>query len=318
MNNLRGIGENLNLIEKFKQSKLYELLKANKNEFLTCIRDNEIAVYYNSDRVAKVYLSRGQLKCKINTYYMNDSCQTETDTKSNEKVYRIEDIVSNIDKIKRNSDKRCTPEKKAQQAIVSANNANPNSEWFCFDIEYRQSQKVQQKDFFTGRFDILAISKKSPHRLAVIELKYNTNSIDGKSGIVKHINDFKIFTDSEKCILNLKNEARHIIADMKSLDLPSIHLEYDQIEDPKFYVICLYDTEESSRGTVGAYLFNYKKKNWGIKRVSKLNVMDILGEEYDIESPNCPIKLSFLFKQVKSPIDLGITDILNAEQYDKE
>lgn len=40
--------------------------------------------------------------------------------------------------------------------------------------------------------------------------------------------------------------------------------------------------------------------------------------EYDIEAPSCPIKVSFLFKQVKSPIDLGITDILNAEQYDKE
>ena len=72
---------------------------------------------------------------------------------------------------------KSSKEKNAQQMLVMANNTNPTSKWFCFDIEYEQSIRNQQKNHFVGRTDILAISKKSPHRLAVIELKYNKESI---------------------------------------------------------------------------------------------------------------------------------------------
>lgn len=320
MENLRGIDPKLDLIEKFKKSSLYKKIKENKDEYLLCIRNNYIGIYYNSDRIAKVYVSRKELKAEINDYYLSDYCETYKREKGCDKRVTLDEIEKNIDIIKKNSDAKCKSleEKKAQQALVIANNSNPDSEWFCFDIEYRQSIKAQRKDSFTGRFDILAISKKAPHRLAIIELKYNKESIGGVSGIAKHIEDFDTFNDeSNNCVSNLKEEVKNIITDMKSLeiDMPVLDLDYNNIEKPEFYIICLYDTKESPRGTIGGYLFDSKREHWQTKRISKHNIM---SKKYDIESPTCPIKVKFLFKKVESPKNLGIIDILDTNQYDKE
>ena len=320
MENLRGIDPKLDLIEKFKNSSLYKKIKENKDEYLLCIRNNYIGIYYNSDRIAKVYVSRKELKAVINDYYLSDHRETQKREKGSEKRVTLDEIEENIKIIKKNSDAKCKSleEKKAQQTLVVANNSNPDSEWFCFDIEYRQSIKAQRKDSFTGRFDILAISKKAPHKLAIIELKYNKESIGGVSGIAKHIEDFDTFNDeSNNCVSNLKEEVKNIITDMKSLeiDMPALDIDYNNIEKPEFYIICLYDTKESPRGTVGGYLFDSPREHWQTKRISKHNVM---SKKYDIESPTCPIKVKFLFKKVESPKNLGITDILNTNQYDKE
>ena len=55
------------------------------------------------------------------------------------------------------------------------NNNNKDSRWYCFDVEWvkafeNQQQKNEAK--FNGRFDIMAISKKKPQKVALIELKY--------------------------------------------------------------------------------------------------------------------------------------------------
>lgn len=322
MENLRGIDPKLDLIEKFKNSSLYKKIKENKDEYLLCIRNNYIGIYYNSDRIAKVYVSRKELKAEINDYYLSDYCETYKREKGCDKRVTLDEIEERINTIKKNSDVQCKnlDEKRAQQTLVVANNSNPNSKWFCFDIEYEQSIKNQQKNHFVGRTDILAISKESPHRLAMIELKYNKGAVGKKSGIVEHIEDFETFTKSESCISNLKKEVKNIITDMKSLeiDIPQFDLDYNNINDPEFYFICLYDTPQSPRGTVGGHLFNCKRNNWQTKRISKYNLMDKRGENFDTESPTCPIKVNFLFKKVESPKNLGITDILDTNQYDKE
>lgn len=315
MENLRGIDPKLDLIEKFKNSSLYKKIKENKDEYLVCIRNNSIGIYYNADRIAKVYVSRKELKAVINDYYFKRK-------KGSDKRVTIDIIEENINIIKKNSDERykSSKEKNAQQMLVMANNTNPTSKWFCFDIEYEQSIRNQEKNHFVGRTDILAISKKSPHRLAMIELKYNKESIGGASGIAKHFKDFETFSKSKLCVSNLKKEVKNIITDMKSLeiDIPQFDLDYNNINDPEFYFICLYDTPKSPRGTVGGYLFDDIRKNWQTKRISKHNVIKDLGAEYDIESSDCPINVKFLFKKVESPKNLGITDILDINQYDKE
>lgn len=323
MENLRGIDPKLDLIEKFKNSSLYKKIKENKDEYLVCIRNNSIGIYYNADRIAKVYVSRKELKAAINDYYLSDYWKTHKREKGIDKRVALDEIVKNINIIKKNSDAKCKSleEKKAQQTLVVANNSNPDSGWFCFDIEYRQSIKAQRKDSFTGRFDILAISKKTPHKLAIIELKYNKESIGGFSGIAKHIKDFSTFNDeSNNCVSNLKEEVKNIITDLESLgiDMLSLDIDYNNIENPEFYIICLYDTKESPRGTVGGYLFDTKREHWHTKRTSKHNIIDEIGENYNIESTECPIKVNFLFKKVESPKNLGITDILDTNQYDKE
>lgn len=316
LTDLRSI--NKTLIDKFNASALHKLIK--REGLLACIRNNAIGLYYNSDRVAKVSISEGNLKCEVSSYYLSDFHSTGVQKKSKTVYVQEEVIVNNIETIILNSKKRETPEKKAQQHLIHLNNSNTDSEWFCFDIEYRQSTKKQEDAvLFEGRFDILAISKAAPHRVAVIELKYGNKAIPGESGIVKHIKDFVDFNNSASCKRNLFKEIPAMLENLSAIgyDVPpqltagcieiSNHIEY--------YVICLYE-DETTRGTVGGYLFDSKRPNWPTKRISNdNNAVSKLG--IDVESPTCPIDITFLFKKVNSPNDIDITDILGTQNYDK-
>lgn len=305
------------LIRKFKASDLYQLVQ--KENLLACIRDNAIGIYYNSDRVAKVSLSKEELKCEVSSYYLSDFYTTGIHKPSETLTVSDCEIVDNIETIIENSKVRETPEKKAQQHLIHLNNANEDSDWYCFDIEYRQSTNKQNDiPLFDGRFDILAISKQRPHRVAVIELKYGEGAIGGKSGIVKHIMDFRNFQNSKSCIHNFEVEVPAMLKNLREIgyNVPSSLAAGDiQINDKiEFIVICLYE-DESPRGTVGGYLFDEKRPHWNTKRVSKNNnAMTQL--DVDVESPTCPIKINFLFKKVVSPTDLNISDILDPKQYD--
>lgn len=322
MQNLRGI--NSNLISAFKNSKLCQFIRENPDELLACIRNDAIGIYYNADRIAMVKVDcSGNLKCKINSYYLSDyylHSDHNKRTKGAEKTLSPEEIVKSFEKIKKNSDVRSTPEKKAQQALVSANNANKDSGWVCVDIEYRQSTKTQttldEAEQFKGRFDIVALSKEKPHRIAIIELKYNDSAIGGNSGVVKHLKDFHKF-NNDICIENLKNEIKIQLDNLTELeiltDAPSIEdMNNDFASDLEFYMICLYDTDESPRGKVGGYLFNEKKPEWGTKRISSKNA--------EKELPSCCNILNvikFLFKRVPAPTVIGINDILDINNYEK-
>ena len=95
------------------------------------------------------------------------------------------------------------------------NNRNVESEWYCTDVEWRRPADAEHLDF-NARFDIIAITKKSPYRIAIIELKYGRKAVGGDSGIRKHIevfylfgkyNYFEIFKSSSSCSLADFSEA---------------------------------------------------------------------------------------------------------------
>lgn len=333
MKDLRGI--NQGLIDAFKKSKLYDLVKENSKDVFFCIRNNAIGLYYNADRIAMVSLNcKGELHCKINAYYKTGvHGEGETTLTSDELCKQFGTIKKNSDnrsgskKTKTSSSDRCADdstrsasldEKRAQQALVYANNTNSQSKWICIDIEYKQSTKVQsgKKKPFTGRFDIIAISKEKPHRIAIIELKYNGKAIGGDSGVVKHLKDFYNFNDRQ-CIENLKNEIKVVLSNLSALSftemLPVINdIEKDFSEKIEFYMICLYDTKESTRGTVGGYLFKEPQPEWGTKRVSQKNAEEALSpDEYAILK-----NVKFLFKRVSGPLQTGIDDILDVDSYE--
>lgn len=320
MNNLRGI--NKTLISEFKKSSLHALIMERAEDLLACIRNNAIGIYYNSDRVAKVSLNRSKiLECEISSYYLSDYYLTDVHPQSEILSVSPDTIVGNIDIIMKNSARKSTAEKKAQQRLVFQNNSNPTSGWYCFDIEYRQSTKVQSDEpKFDGRFDILAISKKKPYRIAVIELKYGSEAIGGSSGVVKHIKDFCNFAQSNSCFENLKKEIPIMLENLTEIgyEVPvellasSTSLDDAELE---FHFICLYEGD-STKGTVGGYLFDKIKPHWDTKRKSTVNAMTQWG--IDVESPECPINVKFLFKKVSSPIEIPISDILDSGQYDSK
>jgi hypothetical protein len=313
--NQRGI--NIKLVEAFKASNLYRLVTENPNVFLTCIRNNYISIYHNADSVAKVNFNRERkLKCEINSYFLGEAKEVR---KGNNYIKASpDDIVEKMEVILRNSEaKTKTEEKKAQQQIFYQNNNNANSSWFCVDIEY-----VQSRSNVRFRFDLVAISKSEPHRIAIIELKYNSSAIGGKAGVSKHILDFKSFNESELSKDILREECSAILKNYKELGI-QIPETLNAFTKPgsfksasfEYYIICLYDESISPKGTVGGYLFDTKRDAWGTQRVSTANLMKKHG--IDVESDKCPIKVKFLFKKVKSPQDINITEILDKTQYDK-
>ena len=201
------------------------------------------------------------------------------------------------------------------------NNKNQSSDWYCFDIEYRQSTLIQKEEpKFTGRFDILAINKKN-YEIAIIEVKYGSKALGGESGIVKHLKDFITFNSSISCKTNLKKEIPQILSNLESLGIyvpssltkGSNGISFGKIQ---YNFICLYE-KKNTKGTVGAYLFNEKRERWETKEISSRNVMDDEILKIDIESENCPIPVTFYFKKVISPMEIHINDVLNKKQYNE-
>jgi len=151
---------------------------------------------------------------------------------------KYETIVENIEEIYKSD------EKKAQQQLIYRNNRNENSKWFCIDIEYvRPGMDEQRKRH--GRFDIIAISKKNPHKVAIIELKYGASAMGEPSGIRKHAEDFKKFIKNDVYNKRFKKEIVDIVNSLNELGITGLRLEENKLEKkPEFYFITLASNEK--------------------------------------------------------------------------
>ncbi len=191
----RGISKDF--ADEFIKSDLYRFYTENKHELIIGVRNNYLNLYYNCDSIAKIKYTKGSIVCEIDKYYLDGK---HYDSKGKEKHYVISQnkIIKQYNDIKINSNAKATQEKEAQAKLVILNNENSNSNWYCLDVEYVKAfnnQYEKEKANFNGRFDIIAISKNKPHRVALIELKYGNKAIGGTSGIYKHIDDFIKFID---------------------------------------------------------------------------------------------------------------------------
>ena len=177
----RGISKDF--AKAFKLSELYELYGKHKDELFIGVRNNYINLYYNCDSIAKIKYTNGSISCEIDKYYLDGK---HYNSKEKEKRYKIEpvQICEQYEEIKKISDSNKNSEKKAQSKLALLNNGNKNSNWFCIDVEYvKQFKDKYEKQMadFNGRFDIIALSKNKPHRVALIELKYGNGAIGGNS-----------------------------------------------------------------------------------------------------------------------------------------
>ncbi len=317
----RGITKDFT--EAFKQSELYKLYAEHKDELIIGVRNNYLNLYYNCDSIAKIEYKKRikKIVCEIDKYYLDGNHYKE---KEKEKQYKIEqnEICKQYNVIKQNSNVRATLEKKAQSKLVFLNNGNKDSNWFCIDVEYVKqfnNQKEKKESDFNGRFDIIALSKDKPHRVALIELKYGNSAIGGKSGIFKHVEDFNKFCDKGFFEGHLKQEITEIVKSQKELGIsvpfesPS---EFDKLT-PEFYFITLDNNAEKENAstpkqTMAGYLFNDKR--WECKRLStKASVESKFG---DITRKNNKFCATFLFS--KDTLDnIGIMDIINGSYNEK-
>lgn len=308
----RGRGVDTNFAARFKQSDFYQKVYIeHKDEIIVGVRDGHINLYHNCNNIAKISCNTRHLKGEISTYYTDG-------ISGDRKSISGHDLAERYEYIKEQSNKRGTCEKKAQARLFIENNSNPDSEWFCIDIEYAKTAQH-------GRFDIIAVSKKAPHKVALIELKYGYKALGGNSGIRTHIKDFYNFTESGS-FSKLKPEIASIVEGLETLgvNLPASlrKLKEENIApDPLFYIIVLNNNIEPGNGSTpkqraSGYLFNDKR--WGCKRVSQLVKEE--GDYFKLTN-NKPFPLTFLFSNlalIDSTPAIGISDILNEKFYDKE
>lgn len=314
----RGINKKFAEAFKDKDCKLINLYQEYKGELIIGVRNNYLNLYYNCDSIAKVKYNQLEITCEIDKYYLDGKHYTGIDKR---KKIPSSEICKNYETIKANSNSKATNEKKTQSKLVHLNNNNDDSKWYCFDIEWAKAFKSQQqkKDSkFNGRFDIMAISKEKPHKVALIELKYGSSAIGGKSGIYKHIEDFSKY--QAKNYFD-KQEVCDIIESQKLLDiaLPNElkNLLKKDISGYEFYVITLNNNEERENGstpkqTMAGYLFNDNR--WNCKKVSTRTVQTNFG---DVTDKTNSIHVNFLFSS-QTLDNLTINDIIEHSEYERE
>lgn len=308
-------------------SELYELYKEHNDELFLGIRNERINLYYNASSVCRVTYDnkRKKLNCSTHKKYIKGLSDSDDYTGNDYREVPIEKIVSDYEQIKKDIDTQNAPEKIAQQKLVHLNNINKESKWFCIDIEYIK-QRDSKLDEEYGRFDIVAISKEKPHRVALAELKYGKNSLGSSSGIVKHAKDYAKF--KEDCILSthMKKEIFDIVANLNTLEICPIRIkDKSEINDePEFYFITLNNNPETEahstpKMTMGGYVFNKNNPKFikiGSKEQASITVESELG--VDITNPaNEKLYAKFLFS--KDTIDnISIKDIIDDQSYDRD
>ena len=308
--------------EAFKQSKLYELYNEHKDELFIGVRNNYLNLYYNCDSIAKIKYKKRDKKidCEIDKYYIDGK---HYNSKDKEKRYKIEqkEIFKQYEVIKMHSNYKATPEKKAQSKLVLLNNENSDSNWFCIDVEYViafNNKAEKNKADFNGRFDIIALSKMKPHKVALIELKYGSGAIGGTSGIYKHVEDFSKFCDKGYFEGQLKQEIIEIVKSQKELGISvpvELPIEFDVLT-PEFYFITLNNNAEKENAstpmqTMAGYLFNDKR--WGCKKLTTKNSVEKMFG--DITKKDNNFFATFLFSKATLE-NIGITDIIDGD-YDE-
>jgi len=309
----RGISKDF--AEAFKQSDLYKLYEDHKDELFIGVRNNYLNLYYNCDSIAKIEYRNKKIVCEIDKYYLDGN---HYNSKDKEKRYKIKqaEICKHYDVIKKHSDDKATPEKKAQSKLVLLNNGNIDSNWFCVDVEYVKSfnNKAEKKEAdFNGRFDIVALSKKKPHKVALIELKYGSGAIGGKSGIYKHVEDYIKFCEKGYFEQQLKQEIVEIVKSQEELGISvpvKLPIEFDVLT-PEFYLITLNNNAEKENAstpmqTMAGYLFNDKR--WSCKKLTtKDSVEKMFG---DITRKDNKFFATFLFSKATLE-NIGITNIID-------
>ena len=117
-------------------------------------------------------------------------------------------------------------EREFQQLIVRENNysiVSNSTDYFIVDIEYQVGK---------SRFDLLALKwesdgnnrkatglKITPPTLAICELKYYTRALDGKSGLLSHVEAVVEFLSKQENVEFLKQEVISIFKQKRKLHL---------------------------------------------------------------------------------------------------
>ena len=95
-------------------------------------------------------------------------------------------------------------EREFQQLLVRMNNSSGNisksTDYYIADIEYADSEQSARFDIIAFKWLSTAAMRKNINKpsLSLIELKYGDGALNGKAGIIKHLEDLQIFINNEQ------------------------------------------------------------------------------------------------------------------------
>lgn len=279
------------------------------------IRSEYINLYHCGNSIAKITVNRDKATAIVNDYFKTGI--------HNGHYSKIQEDDGDLDSayviFAKRSLEGGKDEKQAQERLFIDNNNNPDSNWYCIDVEYTKSFASKDNPE-PWRFDIIAVSKSYPHRVALIELKYGSKAIGGKSGVQKHIKDYYQFHKDHSYEILLP-ELISIIYGLKTMSIPvpkslSGDLMLSDFADtPEYYFITLnnnleVEAESTPQMTMSGYLFTDKK--WGCKKVSSTAAEKGFYCQVNSDTSFRPF---FKFSKATLP-ELGINDIIDSPAYE--
>lgn len=194
------------------------------------IRNDYLNVYYRGGSLMRLSASDEGYVVSFDTKYAMDAADEMSQRIPNGVVKKGEDVepwISMIPSLKLAMDlhrgKHPKEEREAQHLIIRDNNfggVGRKTDFYICDIEYDAAE--------CGRFDMVAVHwpsnraiRKNPkqRRLALVEVKYGDNAIDGNSGIYSHISEINKFIEKAENLQTLKHEMVGLFNQKRALGL---------------------------------------------------------------------------------------------------
>lgn len=227
------------------------------------LRGDSVNVYYRGGSLFKIYSSKGQYKIYFNKKYcINDTYHLEA-------YPDVDKAVRDIPLYKQAMDwwfnKHPKYEREFEQVIVRENNNLGNisrgTDYYIIDIEYanqiactsindktvdieadydNEGANTTAAQTKGARFDMVAVkwlsdgaTRKNLRKasLALIEVKYGSGAMKGKSGIGDHLKDFQHFMKDEKNLEEFRDDMTEVFKQKWELGLfDGLKLE-NQVDD---------------------------------------------------------------------------------------
>ena len=285
--------------------KLMDILR--RDDIFFGIRNGYFNLYYHGVSAGKLsFLSKGTLKIETHCKYLGEDTEGYKTVPLDIYLDQFDKILAYIQTHQQSG--KGWDEKIAQQNFMMATNRNPNSVWYCVDMEYVQQRQISNEPCY-GRFDIVALSR-SPnssglHDAALIELKIGSKGYKSEfpkeedlwlreqiekgafridqyhgslgSGVVGHLADFYRFEKTTQ-FNKLKEEICQTLSNKKKLGIPVACAEIqpcDIVGRPNFYFLTLCSNPVSCKKSMCRYLGVDGHKN-----IAKYNAHKIFGQTF--------------------------------------
>lgn len=183
------------------------------------LRGDIVNIYYRGGSLYKI--SDKDNKISFDTNYCENK---ELDPNP-----KVEDAVRLIPYYKRAMDKYFSEhpknEREFQQLILRENNNNGiisrATDYFIVDIEFQDDENHSRFDMAAFKWPSKSASRKKTDNLglSLIEFKYGDGAIDGKSGIIKHFEDFISFVEKTDNFNNFKRDMENVFKQKYMLGL---------------------------------------------------------------------------------------------------